>query len=98
MKVGDKLLCKKDEGEYYTITEVYNYQILTKLLCKKDDSGLNFVHKGEYYTITEVYNYQILTINNLDYSLNPTDYCYIWNFFYTLKELRKLKLKQLKQC
>ena len=33
------------------------------------------------------------------YSLNPNDdYWYLWEYFYTPKELRKLKLKQLNRC
>ena len=73
-----------------------NLKVGDKLLCKKDDSSLNsFVYKGEYYIVNEV-NYWIL-INNLDYFTDINETYYIWNFFYTPQELRKLKLKQLNE-
>ena len=84
MKVGDKLLCKKDKifidviifinDNYYTIT----------IIDKTDNSIL----------IGDIWFYLFKKYNpNGKYN-----YWFIWDYFYTPQELRKLKLKKLKQC
>ena len=59
-----------------------------KLLYKND------IKKNEYYIITNIDNDSVY-VSYVWYSLNPESFWYIWNYFYKLKELRKLKLKQL---
>ena len=78
LKVGDKLLCKKDR--------LLSQYKLNKL-------------KGEYYSITGIDVYFVYFDGIGDwYNLNSNSVCYIGNYFYTPQELRKMKLKQLKQC
>ena len=82
LKIGDKLLCKK------------NYIIFRK-------------EKLYFYEILNV-EYEIINIicekqsiyNSWYFSLDPNDklWDYIWDYFYTPQEVRKMKLKKLKQC
>ena len=76
-----------------------------KLLCKKTYEHNRF--EGKYYTITGIDNecvYFVYFVDNgcwphslsdVGYSLNSNGNWYIWNYFYTPQEMRKLKLKQL---
>ena len=82
MKVGDKLLCKKN---YYHTTSVVNY-------------AYEIYTKDEYYIITSIKgpgvqfksNFNVyLWFGNDFYSLRIREY------FYSVKELRKLKLEKI---
>ena len=92
LKVGDKLLCKKSIDFHI---DFHNYNI-------HFDS---IIIKGKYYTITFINNITYFYINKI-YFDNDKFYCstnrislwYIWDFFYKPQEVRKMKLKQLKQC
>ena len=53
-----------------------------ELLCKK---SYNSHIKGKYYT----------TLISDWCSLDSKSYWYVWKYFYTPQELRKMKLKQL---
>ena len=104
LKVGNELLCKKSndsrynnklkKNEYYTIIDIDNNLVYfsDKLLCKKIKKNYNL--KNKYYTIEIVY------VNDCYdwYSSNPESSWYIWDYFYKPQEMRKMKLKQLKQC
>ena len=64
-----------------------------RLLCKKS-RFLNII-KNEYYTITNISNVYIYFSYDW-YILYPNDwYYYVWDYFYTPQEMRKMKLKQL---
>ena len=85
LKVGDRLLCKKEKciihdidqkfviGKYYTIVGKSKFYYVRILDC--------FGFGGWY---------SIVYINKRSK--------YIWDYFYTLREVRKLKLKQLNKC
>ena len=75
LKVGDKLLCKKDDIDFY-------------------ESPKNY--KDEYYTIVEIDD-TFCAVGNLGYFKNKYSDWYIWKYFYTPQEMRKLKLERLKQ-
>ena len=68
-----------------------------KLLCK---ININFLKKNEYYIITNIDDVSDdVYVNNDWYILYPNDwYYYVWDYFYTPQELRKMKLKQLMKC
>ena len=81
LKVGDKLLCKNTK---------------------------NIIKKNKYYIIFNIdntYSHQwlLLQYKNVSgrydwYSSNPKNHSwYIWDYFYTTQEVRKLKLKQLNE-
>ena len=79
LKAGDKLLCKKTTN-YESMDKKYNIN----------------KERNKYYTITGVKDNYIVYFG-VDYyslNLNNSNY-YIWNYFYTPQEIRKMKLKQL---
>ena len=54
--------------------------------------------EGKCYTISKIdINYNLIQIDDW-YSLDPNHNWYLWKYFCTLQEMRKMKLKQLKQC
>ena len=65
-----------------------------KLLCKINMTGV-ILRKNEYYNIVKGKYYVISCKIAEKYKLNPNSYWYLWNHFYTPKEIRKMKLKQL---
>ena len=69
-----------------------------ELLCKKMilDITIN-LKKNEYYTIIDIIN-NLVYVNYDWYNSNPESFWYIWDYFYTTKEVRKMKLERLKQC
>ncbi len=75
MKVGDKLICKKDidsfkkDGEY-TIGRIYDVNIKFFIIFSSRSSRW-FSDNGSFEMM-------------------------IWDYFYTKKELRKLKLEKIK--
>lgn len=86
MKVGDKIYCKESRINLYNDNYLYE----------------NIVTKGKWYIITEIDNEHIrissdaglffkyrLIFNELYYSFD--------DFFMTIKELRKLKLKKINE-
>lgn len=86
MKIGDKLYCIKN---------IYA-------------EGTNFLNytKNKYYNIVYIdpYGYDVaLKCNNnypCGFSLkknNTNNEWYIWDYFYTIKQLRKIKLDKLKE-
>jgi len=83
MKVGDKLMCKKDY-----CTDIYNKKYYF-------DKG-NFY---EICYIVDKFSYKILCIetddNDVTFSCRKTDRLYVWNYFYKPEEIRKLKLESL---
>lgn len=81
---------------------------MDKLYCKEniklfDSEKLSYT-KGKIYTINYIYpnypTYYIDINNNYDniciFSLDKNEYWYIWKYFYTLKQSRKIKLDKLK--
>jgi len=80
MEIGDKLLCKNIESNDVYISDYYT--------------------KNKYYSIVfinERYHYINIDSDNLttSFMLNENDPFYIWNFFYTQEDIRKLKLEML---
>jgi len=84
LKVGDKLLCKKNsvwltrfyKDKYYTITHVMQQVRNESVYC------IVWVTKnGDYFTTLE----------------NHTSTPFLWEDFYTPKELRKLKLDKISE-
>ena len=70
-----------------------------KLLCKNVISIKLKI--GKYYTILKIdNNNNIIHFDNYYFYTNPRAYeyyNYIWEYFYTPQEVRKLKLKQLNE-
>ena len=95
LKVGDKLLCKQTAGSLTASVTVNDFVIL-------------LIKKTKYYTITDIVLEEkivlpaeilisVMVINNIIcFSLDPNSNWYLWNYFYTPQEIRKMKLKQLK--
>jgi hypothetical protein len=86
MKAGDLLLCKRN----------YHYH---------EDSSLPLFYKGEKYLVTDIFDWQNNTWVNVSFNDKssssfllkiPGNHNYLWNWFYTPKEVRLMKLKQLK--
>ncbi len=80
------------------------WQVGNRYLCKEKYENVRnevLLSEGEFYEILD-YNHilnEIWVQSNylrLPMSLRATSLRYIWHFFYTDKELRKLKLKRLK--
>lgn len=111
MRVGDILVCKKDycpskvkwyrfgnpvdykKGQKYTITEIQHIDY--------------WYNPGKYKQHIKI-SYNILKFENNPYSVDFIDtqikiksqtmnYEYIWDYFYTLKEWRKLKLQKIER-
>lgn len=80
-----------------------NLNIGDKLLCKKN-LNINYSSIGKYYNVAfmiDYYNDTVILIKGKWYSLKKNTKrgsYYIWDYFYKTNEVRKLKLKQLKQC
>ena len=81
-----------------------NLKVGDILLCKQDDNcwvidllDYQHVYKNRDYIINDIKN-ENLSINNLTYFYDKTDNWYVWDYFYTPQEVRKLKLKQLNKC
>ena len=89
IKVGDKLLSKKDSVEFkkdkwYTITQMSNRS------------------KELFSFEIDIARYIYVTDNNSCYSFtfnitNENNENYIWNYFYTPSKLRKEKIKKLNE-
>ena len=70
-----------------------------KLLCKKSYHHGSVYNKveGKYYIIT-MFDSNMIFFDDDYYSIDPNYKWYIWDWFYTQQEIRKMKLKKLKQC
>ena len=80
-------------------------KIGNNVLCKKDviDKNMVHFHKGDYYRITFANSLwvRISSFYNEDYAFSVSPYSssspiMFEDYFYTLKETRKLKLDSLK--
>ena len=74
-----------------------------KLLCKKKLGDINIgdYYSIQYFTDIEFYKICIGIINSNSgnlFSYGIGQWNYIWIYFYTPKQLRKLKLKQVKNA
>ena len=71
-----------------------------KLLCKKEKHVYKNFVIDKYYTITDIYDecayfdYDWYSFS-LDKTLDKTSFNYVWDYFYTPQEVRKMKLKKL---
>ena len=80
-----------------------NLKIGDKLLCKKtiyyrQEKDIDLI-ENEFYTIAEINSYAIKNILWFSIKHTTTSYLYyVWDYFYTPQEERKLKLKQLNKC
>lgn len=88
LRVGDKLLCKKN----------YNIVDFPKMKYYNEDDYMkkNILKKDNIYTIEQCCEDIYLRINGyLFVIIKNINTPYIWNYFYTSEELRKLKLDRL---
>ena len=78
------------------------FKVGDKLLCKKIVKHIH-IKETKYYTITKI-SYDSVLIDDWWFNKNYNFYSfgsyikksyYVWDYFYTPQELRKLKLKQL---
>ena len=76
-KIGDKLLCKKD-NRYLNCGDYYNIVKITEFIYVGNKSI------GDYDRIDDWFE-------GLDYD----NYKYIYNWFYTKDEIRKIKLDKI---
>ena len=86
IKIGDKLLCKKDFNAYGHIKNKGEYYIITN------------IHKNRAYFNDDWYSLKKLDWyiwEHFDTPQKVRNNWYIWKWFYTPKEIRKMKLKQL---
>ena len=81
MKVGDKLMWKKESDECFENGKLYPISFMTK------DLKSNKVYSVDTYK-------KMLDINDNSNIIHFTD-IYIFEFFYSPKELRSMKLKKL---
>ena len=82
LKVGDRLLCKKNTN--------YNKYVFA-----------SNKYKNVHYIITKIFENHVYfdDASFEDWFLyNNKSNWYIWDYFYTPQEMRKLKLKQLNKC
>ena len=63
-----------------------------KLLCKKTVIYFTILRMDEF--IIDIW----INDDNDLFSLNKNSEYYIWDYFYTPQEVRKMKLERLKQC
>lgn len=98
MKVGDKVICKYsidffERGSVYEKLEKGN--ILT---CKKELKDWYTI--GKEYKILKIIDNSWINVEEneyncyVDFSLHNTGK-FVWDYFYTKKEMRKLKLEKL---
>ena len=70
-----------------------------KLLCKNDYFGME---TGKYYNVIFFNKKMNIKVGKCLFLLNKNeeneDYYYVWDYFCTPQEERKLKLKQLNKC
>lgn len=82
MKVGDKLMWKKESDDFFENGKIYPISIITKdLKSNKKVYSVNTYKK-------------MLDINDNSNIIHFTDN-YIFEFFYSPKELRNMKLRKL---
>ena len=60
----------------------------------KEYHNLQNKRKGDYYIVTKIDQTSIYFNDDYYFFTRDSNY-YIWKFFYTSQEVRKLKLKQL---
>ncbi|MCK9446684.1 hypothetical protein M0Q50_07460 [bacterium] len=84
MKVGDKLLCKKTYTLNTNDDEIF-------ILYNGNEYVIDSEFNGFYSIITE-YNGMTFDFHILNKGVGDG---YIWDYFYTKKELRKMKLNSL---
>ena len=83
MKVGDKLVCKREYYHYQNIQLFYvgEYYIIRDIM----DNEISIYFKGIGWTT--------FFIDKNKYT--RCDYFYLYDYFYTEKEIRKLKLESI---
>ena len=79
MKKGDVLICKKDKDILYKKNN--NYIVCEKLLNYYGNDFIQILYTPEFG--------EWFILNNNE------NHKYIWDYFYTTEELRKLKLESL---
>lgn len=81
-------------------------KMIQQLLCKKDLMHQQImIEKGKFYTSLEEISQRCVYVQldmNVDCVFSTTLYSsvsplYLWDFFYTPKEMRKLKLDKLNE-
>lgn len=79
MKIGDKLLCKRNLDTYITKGKIYEIkEIYTKYISIKDNDVLR-----------KYSNVLLVLYFDKDFGT------YIWDYFYTIEEIRMFKLESL---
>ena len=92
---GDRLLCKKTEYDSKTNIGIIKdkYYIISKIDDKIDfDVVFNPKNIFRFLTISD----GIITYTFSLYFFNNKKIKYVWDYFYTKKELRSEKMKKLK--
>jgi len=81
MKVGEKLLCKKSRHTYCNADSYY-------LIYKIYDDGktIDLIANDGY----------AISFNFLNTNHKPIDYYNLYDYFYTTKELRKIKMMEIR--
>lgn len=62
-----------------------------------DKNWFVYFYLGEFYEV-DVRDYKYLFINSCQFSFDDYDRLYVYDYFYTEQEVRKMKLKKLKNC
>ena len=76
-----------------------NLRVGDELLCITDIYIIiyffdpNNQNNNRWYSLNKESSYPLCL-----FSLNKNSFYYLWDFFYTPQELRKMKLNKLKQC
>jgi hypothetical protein len=78
-KIGDKLLCKKNFGPYDNFT-MDNYYEITDVLI---------------YTEVVIINKKIFSIDKNLNDFSSSRFDYLWDYFKTKQEERKIKIQSL---
>ena len=81
LKVGDRLLCKKTDEEI----KKNEYYFITLISYTNNYYTIKIIDKTDNSVLIENYWFS-----------NKCSFYYIWNYFYTPQEVRKMKLERLK--
>lgn len=73
-------------------------EVGNKVLCKSDYNDPYVIKKGEYYTIDSKFimgGNMVVIINHIIFSTKEFDGYYYYDYFYSEKENRKMKLNKI---
>lgn len=101
MKVGDKIICKKDHGNFYKDKQYYITEVVN---VPSNDPRKFRITISNFYMSPNVRNI-MPTKNGISVYFFDHGLChrqdfpgfYIWDYFYTKKEIRKEKIKKINE-